>query len=66
MATAHWNAVASAEHVADYIWVVVRHEIDYLGNVGLGQIVTGRIWISDRPKGARFDRNVEFVGLTTK
>lgn len=66
MATAHWNAVASAEHVAAYIWVVVRHEIDYLGNVGLGQIVTGRTWISDRPKGARFDRNVEFVGPNDK
>ncbi len=61
MATSHWNAVASAEHIAAYIWVVVRHEIDYLGNIGLGQSVTGRTWISDRPKGARFDRNVEFV-----
>ncbi len=61
MATAHWAAVASADHAAAYIWVVVRHEIDYLGNIGLGESVTGRTWISDRPKGARFNRNVEFT-----
>jgi acyl-CoA thioester hydrolase len=66
MATAHWMAVASAEHVAAYIWVVVRHEIDYLGNISLGQSVTGRTWISDQPKGARFDRNVEFVDADGK
>ncbi len=66
MATAHWVAVASAEHATAYIWVVVRHEIDYLGNIGLGQSVTGRTWISDQPKGARFDRNVEFVGASGK
>jgi acyl-CoA thioester hydrolase len=41
--------------------VVVRHEIDYLGNVTLGETVTARTWISDPPKGARFDRNVEFL-----
>ncbi len=66
MATAHWNAVALPDHVAAYIWVVVRHEIDYLGNVGLGEKVTGRTWISDRPRGARFDRNVEFCNTSGK
>ncbi len=61
IATAHWNAVASPEHIAQWIWVVIRHEIDYLGNVGLGESVTARTWISDPPKGARFNRNVEFT-----
>jgi acyl-CoA thioester hydrolase len=61
MATAHWQAVAHPDHIAAYVWVVVRHEIDYLGNVGLGETVTARTWISDPPKGARFDRNVEFA-----
>ena len=61
MATAHWNAVAAPAHISAYIWVVVRHEIDYLGNVRAGETVTGRTWISDPPKGARFDRNVEFT-----
>ena len=66
VATAHWNAVASPDHIAQWIWVVIRHEIDYLGNVGLGETVTGRTWISDPPKGARFDRNVEFTNGTGK
>ncbi len=61
VATAHWDAVARDEDKAAYVWVVVRHEIDYLGNVGPGETVTARTWISDPPKGARFDRNVEFL-----
>lgn len=66
VATAHWNAVASPEHVARWAWVVVRHEIDYLGNVGAGEAVTARTWIGDPPKGARFDRNVEFANAAGK
>lgn len=62
LATAHWHAVAPPEHVAAYIWVVVRHEIDYLGAVGPGETVKGRTWVGDPPRGARFDRHVEFVG----
>ena len=52
MATAHWNAVAAPKHIAAYIWVVTRHEIDYRGNIGPGESVTGRTWISDPPRGA--------------
>lgn len=66
IATAHWDAVARAEDKAAYVWVVIRHEIDYLGNVGPGEVVTARTWISDPPKGARFDRNVEFLNAAGK
>jgi acyl-CoA thioester hydrolase len=66
MATAHWMAVAPREHVDRYYWVVTRHEIDYRGNVGPGESVTGKTWISEPPRGARFDRNVEFVDATGK
>ena len=62
MATAHWRAVAPAEHVEAYIWVVTRHEIDYLGAAGPGETVTGRTWVGEAPRGARFDRHVEFTG----
>jgi len=62
MATAHWHAVAAPRHVDAYIWVVTRHEIDYLRAVGPGESVTGRTWVAEAPKGARFDRHVEFVG----
>jgi acyl-CoA thioester hydrolase len=61
MATAHWNAAASPDHVDAYIWVVVRHEIDYRGNIAVGESVEGRTWIAEAPKGAKFDRHVEFL-----
>ena len=66
VATTHWRAAARPEDVDAYIWVVTRHEIDYLGNIGPGETVTARTWISDLPKGARFDRNVEFTDAAGK
>ena len=66
MSTAHWNAIAPQEAVDRYIWVVSRHEIDYRGNVGAGETVTGETWISEPPKGARFWRNVRFTGADQK
>jgi len=60
IATAHWSAVASAEHQAQYIWVVTRHEIDYRGNVGPGEVVSAETFIPTGPTGARFDRRVDF------
>lgn len=62
IAVSHWRAVAPPEHVEAYIWVVTRHEIDYLRAVLPGETVTGRTWVPDPPKGARFDRHMEFTG----
>ncbi|VAV95473.1 hypothetical protein MNBD_ALPHA04-453 [hydrothermal vent metagenome] len=66
MATAHWNAAAPTEAIDRYIWVVVRHEIDYLGNLSAGETVQGHTWISEPPKGARFWRNVRFTSTDDK
>jgi acyl-CoA thioester hydrolase len=62
VALAHWYSIADPAHQDDYIWVVVRHEIDYLRAVEVGETVTGRTWVGEAPKGARFDRHMEFVG----
>ncbi len=62
VALAHWYSVADPGHQDDYIWVVVRHEIDYLRAVVEGETVTGRTWVGEAAKGARFDREMEFVG----
>ncbi len=66
IATAHWQSVADPVHVAAYVWVVTRHEIDYRGNVGPGAEVVGTTYIPGTPKGARFDRCVEFHDSTGK
>ena len=60
MATAHWEAVAREEDKARYVWLVVRHEIDYRGNIELGESVTGETFIPGEPRGAKFDRRVDF------
>jgi acyl-CoA thioester hydrolase len=60
IAVNHWRAVAASAHVDAFFWVVVRHEVDYLGNMGLGDTAEGRTWVGDAPRGARFDRMVEF------
>jgi acyl-CoA thioester hydrolase len=66
MATSHWQAVASPEHIAAYYWVVTRHEIDYRGNIAAGESITARTWIESEPKGAQFDRRVDFVDTNGK
>jgi acyl-CoA thioester hydrolase len=60
LATAHWEAAARPEDHARFYWVVIRHEIDYRGNIAVGESVTGETWIPDPPKGAKSDRLVEF------
>ena len=62
IATSHWHARADPADVDAYVWVVTRHEIDYLRGLGPGESVTGRTWVAEAPKGARFDRHVEFGG----
>ena len=66
VATAHWAAVAAPQHQAQYVWVVTRHEIDYRGNVGLGETVTAETFIPTGPSGARFDRRVDFRDASGK
>lgn len=62
IAVAHWYSVADPAHDEAYFWVVTRHEIDYLRAAFEGDRVMGRTWVGEAPKGARFDRLVEFTG----
>lgn len=66
LATAHWEAVASAEHQAAYAWLVVRHEVDYRGNIREGENASGSTWIEAPPEGARFERRYEFRNAAGK
>lgn len=61
MATAHWGAVADPEVQEQYFWVVIRHEIDYRGNIAAGEDAIGATWIDGEPRGAKSVRAVEFT-----
>ena len=66
IAVAHWHAVCDPAHHDAYFWVATRHEIDYLRAAFEGDQILGRTWVGDAPKGARFDRHVEFIGKDEK
>ncbi|MGI8942976.1 MAG: acyl-CoA thioesterase [Qipengyuania sp.] len=60
MATAHWDVAAEEAHRREVFWLVVRHEIDYRGNISQGESVTAETWIEGGPKGAKSVRRVDF------
>ncbi len=60
IATAHWDQAARREDHSAFFWVVIRHEIDYRGNIAEGESVTGETWIDRPPQGAKSDRRVDF------
>lgn len=66
VAVAHWEAVSDPAHHEAYFWVIVRHEIDYLRPAFAGDVLTARTWVGEPPKGARFDRHMEFTGADGK
>jgi acyl-CoA thioester hydrolase len=61
VAVAHWEAVADSAHKNAFFWVVVRHEIDYLRPAFEGDRIVARTWVGEAPKGAKFDRHMEFT-----
>jgi len=59
IAIAHWRARAAPEMIANYVWVVLRHEADYHAPLNLGDEVEVRTWVDDAPQGAAWARFVE-------
>jgi acyl-CoA thioester hydrolase len=62
VAVAHWRSIADPAHQDAYFWVVVRHEIDYLRAAHEGERIIARTWAGEMPKGAKYDRHIEFIG----
>lgn len=60
---AHWFAAARPEDADRYAAVVLRHEVDYRGNVLAGAHVTAVTWLDGPPRGARYARRVEFIDV---
>ena len=66
MATAHWETVADPAHQEQFFWVVTRHEIDYRGNIDVGQSVEATTWIEGGARGAKSLRRVDFRNAAGK
>ncbi len=66
LAGAHWKAQALPEHIDQFVWMVLRHEIDYRGNITQGEQVTGETIIREAPRGPRFNRHFSFADASGK
>ena len=60
VAKAHWFAAAPPEDQAGLVWMVVRHEIDYLSPAGPGDEIVLKTWVGNAV-GLRFDRHTEVL-----
>lgn len=60
VAAAHWFAAAPPADQAGLVWMVVRHEIDYLSAAGPDEDIVLRTWIGSAA-GLRFDRHTEVL-----
>src|SRR5262249_138391 len=50
VAVAHWRHSATAEQLARYSWITVRHEIDYKKQAYAGEQITASTWIGEWTK----------------
>lgn len=60
IATAHWEAAATAEQQASLAWVALRHEIDYKHPALPGDAVVASTWVGTADA-VRFERFVEIL-----
>lgn len=58
IATAHWRTIGDAALTQKYVWVALRHEIDYRDQVLADETVEIRTWLG-RAAGPRFERHVD-------
>lgn len=55
----HWAFLTSEKIFTDYVWVVVKHEITYLREAFLGDLITVKTWVGET-KGFKSERLMEF------
>ncbi|MBI1365057.1 MAG: acyl-CoA thioesterase [Alphaproteobacteria bacterium] len=58
IAIAHWRLVSDPAMLRAYLWVVLRHEVDYRDQIRPGDAVMGRTWLG-KAQGPRFDRYID-------
>lgn len=64
VAEAHWNVLADANLRGKYLWVVLRHEIDYKNPAFVNEVIKATTWVGEH-QGARSERFVTLVSETS-
>jgi acyl-CoA thioester hydrolase len=59
-AAAHWKAMAPAADQANVLWIVLRHEIDYLQPDFPDDWIVARTWVGSASR-VRFERFTELL-----
>ena len=59
VANLHWDRLKEGYDTSDYVWVVLRHELDYKGQAVLGDDITIRTWVGETA-GIKSVRHVQF------
>ena len=59
IANLHWTQLKKGVDNTAYVWVVIRHEIDYIGQALLGDTIVAKTWVG-KTGGIRSIRHVEF------
>ncbi|MCC6370068.1 MAG: acyl-CoA thioesterase [Bacteroidia bacterium] len=58
-ATGHWSCLATEEMKRNYVWMIVRHEIDYLKSCVLESNIVAKTWVGE----SEGVKSVRFVAL---
>jgi acyl-CoA thioester hydrolase len=58
VAVAHWFHIATDEQKAKYVWVILRHEIDYKKQGFEGEEITATTWVG-KPTAVTWERFTE-------
>jgi len=59
VASTHWNFLTKEKPLAEYIWVVSRHEIDYKNEAFLGDEIIAKTWVG-ATRGVTSERFIAF------
>lgn len=59
VASKHWQFLTEQNSFSEYIWVVMKHEIDYKNQAFLGDEIIAKTWVGET-KGVTSIRHIEF------
>ena len=55
----HWAFLTKNNPLPEYVWVVLKHEVEYLKQAVLGDVITVKTWVGET-KGFKSERLMEF------